>query len=145
MKENTTEHRDEKSVGSLVSKLTTEINTLFHQEINLVKTEMSEKVGQAQSGVINITVGGAVAYAGLLFLLWAIVLGLSLIMDGWLAALIVGAVVLIVGISMINSGKSKLKANNLMPQKSFDQLEKDKDMAKEHVSNKTNTKKQPSL
>lgn len=140
MKENTTEQKNDKSIATLVSELTHEINTLFRQEINLLKTEMSEKIGQAQSGLVKIVIGGAVTYAGLLFVLGAITLGLALFIGLWLAALIVGVVVLIIGYAMINSGKSMLQANNLMPQKSFHQLEKDKDVAKEHVSGKTSVK-----
>ncbi len=140
MKDTMNEPKNEKSIATLISELTTEMNTLFRQEINLLKTELSEKVGQSQSGATKLVIGGAVTYAGLLFVLGAITLGLSLFIAHWLAALIVGAVVLVIGVSMISSGKSMLQANNLMPRKTMHQLEKDKEVATEHVAGKTSVK-----
>lgn len=134
--------KDEKSIASLVSDLTREITTLFRQEIDLLKAEMSEKIGQTQSGVVSLIIGGAVAYAGLLVLLIAAVLGLSLFMDGWLAALLVAVVVLIIGFSMIAKARSNLKARNLMPQKTVAQLKRDQDMARQHTTNRDSTTKQ---
>ena len=135
-------HKDEKSIANLFSDLTREITTLFQQEIDLFKKEISEKVGQTQNGVISLVIGGAVAYAGLLVLLISAVLGLSLFMDGWLAALLVAVVVLIIGFIMIATAKSKLKAQNLLPQKTVAQFKRDQDMARQHISRNTATKQQ---
>jgi hypothetical protein len=125
--------KEDKSIGALISDLTRDITTLFRQEISLVKTEMSEKVGQAESGATMLVVGGAVAYAGLLFLLIAAVLGLSLYMEPWLAALIVAAAALIIGLMMVAKGKSNLKARNLMPEKTVESLQRDKYLARKHT------------
>jgi uncharacterized membrane protein len=125
--------REDKSISTLLSDLTREITTLFRQEVLLVKTEISEKAGQAQSGLTSIVVGGAVAYAGVLVLLIAAVLGLSLIMPAWLAAFLVAVVVLVIGMSMIGKGKNNLRARNLMPRKSVESLQRDKQVAREHT------------
>ena len=130
----TSSQKGDKSISALISNLTEEISTLFRQEVGLVKTEMSEKAGQAQSGLMSMIIGGAVAYAGLLILLFAAVLGLALYMDAWLAALIVAGVVLIIGISMVGKGKSDLKARNLMPRKTMDSLRSDKRLTQEHTA-----------
>ena len=135
-------HKDQKSIADLISDLTREITTLFRQEIDLLKKEVSEKVGQAQNGVVSLLVGGAVAYAGLLVLLIAAVLGLSLFMDGWLAALLVAIVVLIIGFSMIAKARSNLKARNLLPQKTVEQFKRDQDVARQHMSRDNVSKQQ---
>lgn len=126
--------KEEKTIGTLISDLTRDITTLFRQEIRLVKTEMTEKVEQAESGVTMLAVGGAVAYAGLLILLAAAVLGLSLYLEPWLAALIVAAVVLIIGLIMVAKGKSNLKARNFVPEKTVESLQRDKDLAQKHTT-----------
>ena len=126
--------KEEKSIGTLISDLTRDITTLFRQEIRLVKTEMSEKVEQAESGATMLAVGGAVAYAGFLILLAAAVLGLSLYLEPWLAALIVAAVALTIGLIMVVKGKSNLKARNLMPEKTVESLQRDKDLAQRHTA-----------
>ncbi len=130
---NTHTPRDDKSLGTLFFDLTQEVTTLFRQEIGLVKTEMSEKVSQAQSGVISLFVGGAVAYAGFLFLLGAAVFGLALVMDAWLATLIVAVIVLVIGISMIAKAKSNLKGHNLKPKRTIDQFKRNKTFAEQHL------------
>jgi uncharacterized membrane protein YqjE len=134
--------KDDKSIVNLVADLTREITTLFRQEINLLKTEMSEKLGQTQSGVVSLIIGCAVAYAGLLVLLLAAVLGLALIMDEWLAALLVAVVVLIIGMILIAKARSNLKAQNLLPQKTVAQLKRDQDVARQHASRDSSTKQQ---
>ena len=135
-------NKDQKSIADLVSDLTREITTLFRQEIDLLKKEMSEKVGQTQSGLVSLIVGGAVAYAGLLVLLSSAVLGLSLFMAGWLAALLVAIVVLIIGFSMIAKARSNLKAQNLLPQKTVEQFKRDQDVARQHISRDNASKQQ---
>ncbi|MDW7772625.1 MAG: phage holin family protein [Desulfobulbaceae bacterium] len=124
--------RDEKSITVLLSDLTREITTLFKQEVRLVKIEMSEKIDQAESGVVWMIVGGALAYAGLLILLYAVVLGFSEVMAAWLSALIVAGVVMAIGLGIVGKGKAYLRARNLMPQKTVESLQRDKQVAQEH-------------
>lgn len=126
--------KEEKSVTGLLSDLTRDITTLFRQEIRLVKTEMSEKVEKAESGLTMLVVGGAVAYAGFLMLLVAAILGLSLYVDPWIAALIVAVVILVVGLIMLGRGKSNLKARNLMPEKTVESLQRDRSLAQKHTA-----------
>ena len=49
------------------------------------------------------------------------------------AALIVGGVVLLIGIVLVWLGSNRLKAENLAPRKTVDQLQRDAAMAKEQV------------
>jgi uncharacterized membrane protein YqjE len=95
---------------------------------------MSEKVEQAESGMTMLVVGGAVAYAGFLMLLVAVILGLSLYVDAWIAALIVAVVILVVGLIMLGKGKSSLKARNLMPEKTVESLQRDRSLAQKHTA-----------
>src|SRR3569832_2130681 len=103
------EPRDDRSLGELLSELTQEIITLVRQEMNLAKTEMSQKAAHvgAQAGIL--AAGGALAYAGVLAIVAAIALGL--IQAGlapWLSALIVGVVVVIVGGVLIGKAVSSI-------------------------------------
>ena len=77
--------------------------------------------------------GGAMLFAGLLVLLAAAVLGLSHVMPDWLAALIVGALVSIVGFVMINSGKSKFDPSALKPERTQHALQQDKEMVERRM------------
>jgi Putative Actinobacterial Holin-X, holin superfamily III len=61
------------------------------------------------------------------------VLGLSNVMPDWLAALIVGAVVSIIGFVLINSGKNKLDPAVLKPERTQHALQKDKEMVERRI------------
>jgi hypothetical protein len=54
-------------------------------------------------------------------------------MAPWLAPLIVGAIVAIVGGVMLSGGLKKLKAENLKPERTLQSLRADRDLAKEHL------------
>ena len=74
--------------------------------------------------------GGAVAFMGAFFLLLAAVYGLSNVVEPWLAALIVGGVVTLVGIIMLATGKRKLEPDALAPRRTAAALRKDTQMIK---------------
>jgi uncharacterized membrane protein len=123
----------ERSLGSLFSELTREMTTLVRQEIQLAKAETSEKVSQAMSGVVALVAGGITLFAGLLVLEYAAILGLDVFFELWVATLIVAALNLIVGVIAVMSGRSRLKAANLAPQKTAESLRRDTEFAKEQV------------
>ena len=79
--------------------------------------------------------GGLLAYAGLLVLLAAIAMALTtfLNLDPWLSFLIVGAVVIIVGLITLQSGRSALQKTNITPEKTVDSLKENAAWVKEKI------------
>jgi xanthine/uracil permease len=76
-----------------------------------------------------------VAYAGLLVLLAAAVVGLwQLGVEGWIAPLIVGLAVVAIGALLVVSARNKLQGANLAPQKTIESLKEDKEWVQEQVS-----------
>ncbi len=120
-------------VFTLIRRLADEVTTLFTKEIALLKVETTNAIREAQSGVGSMAAGGAVLYAGFLFLLVSAFLALSLVVEGWLAALIVGAVVAIIGAIMLSSGKKKLEASSLKPEYTQAAMQKDREMLKRNI------------
>jgi hypothetical protein len=118
----------------LFADLITQLTTLFRKEVQLARTEVSEKITEAVMA-IGFMIGGAVLLiAALVLLLQAAVDGLvHLGLDRAWAALIVGGVVLLIGIVLVWLGSNRLKAENLAPRKTVDQLQRDAAMAKEQV------------
>ena len=119
---------DGDSALGLVRRLVDEVSTLFRQEIALATAEVSRSVSAAKAGVGSIATGGAVAFAGLLSVLAAVVLGLSQVMAAWLAALIVGVVVAGIGLALLKAGKNRLDPNTLRPRHSQESLRRDKEL-----------------
>lgn len=126
--------REDRSLGELFSELSRETSTLFRQEIALAKTEMTEKATTVGKNVGVLAVGGAVAYAGFLVLLGAIVVILALFLPWWLSALIVGFVVAAVGYALVQKGLSTLKQVDMAPRETIETLKEDKEWVKEQVS-----------
>jgi hypothetical protein len=125
--------RQDKSLTALLSDLASETTTLVRKEVELAKAEMSQKVGEAVTGVVALAGGALVAFAGLIYLLLAAVYGLTRVIPDWAAALAVGGGVLIVGLIMVLLGKSKLSAANLQPKRTLDTLQEDKRWAKSQL------------
>lgn len=116
------------STMSLVRRLLDELSTLLRQEVALASAEFSRSLMTVKTGLGSIATGGAVALAGVLVLLEALVLGLAERMRPWLAALIVGIVVAITGLIMLQAGKKKLDPDRLTPRRTGESLRRDKEL-----------------
>jgi hypothetical protein len=122
------------STRGLLSQLADELTTLLRKEVALARVELSDALSHAKTGITSVAAGGAVLFAGLLVLLAAAVLGLSNVLEPWLAALIVGAVVLIIGFVMLQMGKSKLEPSAFRPERTQSALRKDKEMVQRRTA-----------
>lgn len=129
--------REGRSLAGLFSDLWRETTTLVHEEAELAKADMSEKVDQVMTGAGSIAAGGAVLFAGFLALLLAVINGLGMVLPvdyaPWLAPLIVGVVVMAIGWGVYAGGKRELKAHNLKPTRSIESLRRDGRIVKEHL------------
>jgi hypothetical protein len=125
--------REDRSLGELFGQLTRDISALARQEVTLAKTEMSQKAAQAGKDVGFLAVGGAVAYAGFLAILAAIVIVLASFLPWWLSALIVGVVVAGIGYFLIQKGRENLSNLNPAPEQTIETLKEDREWAKEQM------------
>jgi xanthine/uracil permease len=127
--------RDERSLGDLFSDLSRETTTLVRKEVQLAKAELTQSATEAARGIGMLVAGGAVAYAGLLFLLLAIVYGLiDAGWDAWLSALVVGLVVVVIGAILVLRARESLKPANLAPRRTVETLKEDQEWAKEQIT-----------
>lgn len=126
-----------RSLLNLFSDLWRETTTLVHEEAELAKAELSEKVSQVTTGAGEIAAGGAILFAGFIVLLFAAVGALELMLPTehsiWIAPLIVGLVVMIIGYIALSRGKKQMQAESLAPQRTLESLKRDARLAKEHV------------
>ena len=126
--------RDERSLGDLFSDLSRETTTLVRQEVQLAKAELTQSATEAARGIGMLVAGGAVAYAGLLFVLLAVVYGLiEAGWEPWLSALVVGLVVLAISAVLVMRARESLIPANLAPQRTVETLKEDAALAKEQV------------
>lgn len=116
------------SVTGLLRQFVDDVARLFRKEMALATSEMTRSISDTRKGIGGLLSGGAVLFAGLLYLLASVTIALSDIVDAWLAALIVGGVVTVIGLIMVQSGKSKLQAQSFTPERTTRSLRKDKDV-----------------
>ncbi len=123
--------RDDRSLGELFTELAQETSTLVRQEVNLAKTEMSQKASTAGRHAGVLAAGGALAYAGLLAILAAVIVLLDNVMPLWLSALLVGLVVAVVGYLLVRRGLDALKREDFAPRETIETLKEDQRWAKD--------------
>ena len=123
----------EPTLGELFGELSRETTTLIRQEVDLAKVELTQKATDAGKNVGFIAAGGAVAYAGLLVLLAAVVIGLSRFIPLWASALIVGVIVVAIGYVLAQKGLSALKNLNPAPRQTIRSFQETATWAKEQV------------
>jgi hypothetical protein len=135
--ESTNTQYQRRSLVGLFSDLWRESATLIRTEAELAKAEISEKVSAVGGGMGALAIGGAVLFAGFLLVLFAVVAGLGQILPPeqapWLAPLIVGAAVLLVGWILLATGRDKLKTENLKPSRIARSVRQDAELLKEHI------------
>ena len=127
--------RDDRSLGQILRDLRDETSTLLRQEVDLAKTEISEKAATVGSNLGSVAVGGAVAFAGALTLLAALTLGLISLMSEvmsrdvamWLAPLLVGLILAAVGYSLIKKALQALKQEGIAPRRTTQSLKENKE------------------
>ncbi|XKE86268.1 phage holin family protein [Stutzerimonas chloritidismutans] len=122
------------SVGGLLRQLTQEVPSLVTKELALAKAELSESIRATKAGAASVATGGAVLLGGFIVLLLSAVYGLSKVMEPWLAALIVGGVVVVIGLIMVSAGKKKFEASSFKPERTIHSVNKDKEAVRGHTS-----------
>lgn len=128
--------KTDRSIAELISDLAANTGVLVRKEVELAKTEMSEKVAQVGGAATALVVGGAIAFGGFLVLLDAAVYGLAMLLDPYglaLAALVVAVATILVGGIVLAVGRSQLRAGNLTPRRTVESLRRDKEFMKEQV------------
>jgi uncharacterized membrane protein YqjE len=108
---------DDRSLGQVVSDLSSDLSTLMKQEVQLAKVELREEVGKVGKGAGML--GGA-GFAGWFVLLF-LSLALTFLLDNWLpieaAALITAGVWAVVAAVLALVGRKELQqANPQLPQ-----------------------------
>lgn len=125
----------DRSLGTIIKDLTSDLSTLFRSEIALLKLEIKDTVAKLGGG--SAMFAGALVFAllGVAFLFVTIVLGLvALGVPAWLSALIV-TVVLFIGAGVLAMmGKKKFAAVEFVPSKSVEQIKTDIDSIKADIA-----------
>jgi Putative Actinobacterial Holin-X, holin superfamily III len=123
--------QNERSLGDLFAELSRETSTLVRSEVALAKNELTEKAAKVGRDASIIAIGGALAHAGLLVIIAAVVLLLVQAgLTSWLAAVIVGIAVAGTGYAIAQKGITALKHDDLTPRQTMDSMKETAQWAK---------------
>lgn len=118
------------SLGELVGQATKDLSTLVRKEVELAKAELSTEVAKAGRGAGMFGGAGLTAMYGLTFVSLAAMFGLGAVIPlGW-AALIVGAVYLVVAAILATRGKKAFGSISPKPERTIRTLKEDAEWAR---------------
>ena len=118
-----TARQDDRSLGELFAELSRETGLLVRKEVELATTEITAKARVAGGHAATIAAGGALAHAGLLVLLAAVVIGLAQLgIEPWLSALIVALLTAGIGYMLVQKGLTNLRRTSVTPTQTIETL-----------------------
>lgn len=133
---------ENRPLSELVTGLVGDLSGLFRKEIDLAKTETSEKISHAMGGVEMLMVGMVFAIGAIGVLLSALVTAVSafFVARGMsepnadaLAAGIVGVVIAILAWLLMSRGLAILRRTNLSLERTTTSLRRDAEVVKERI------------
>jgi uncharacterized membrane protein YqjE len=134
--------RANRDLPSLLERLGADLTALFDQKIALLKIEVKEDVQAYVRGAIAIVAGGVVATIGFALLNVALAFGITTLLTNLdlsqparyaLGFVITGVVYLILGGLVIVVAKNRLARQGIVPQRTINELEKDKEWIRKAI------------
>ena len=117
---------EDASLGQLTGDLSQQVSRLVRDEIRLAQVEMKEKGRRFGKGAGLMGAGGVIALFGVGCVVAAAVLALDLAWPTWLAAIVVGAVLLIVAAIVAATGRSQMRRGTPpMPRQAMESTKED--------------------
>lgn len=122
-----------RSMTEILQDIIADIQEIVRSEFRLAKAEVQEEAAKVARSGVPLIVGLLLGLYALGFLLLAMVHALSLVVDAWLAALIVGFVVGVVSLILINIGRNRLKGVKVVPEKTIGTVKENVQWARNQI------------
>jgi len=135
-------HNDNESLPNLFSRLGDDVMQLFNSQLALFKVEIKEEANAYARGVTMIAIGAVIATIGFALLNVAIAFAVSTLFaqanfsqpaSYALGFVVTGGFYLLVGAIVVMLMKSRLARQDLVPQRTVQELRKDKQWLKNEL------------
>ncbi|CAL9439133.1 phage holin family protein [Streptomyces griseomycini] len=120
----------DRSVGELLSRVASDLQVLFRQELELAKAEVREEGTKAGKAAGMYGGAGFAGYMVLLFLSLAAMYGLGNVMDGGWAALIVAVPWAVAAAVLYQKGRARMRTVSPKPERTVETLKEDAEWAR---------------
>ncbi len=122
------------SLGSLVTGIVEDLQNIVRGEVQLAKTELKEDITKLGAGAGMLAGGAIVGIVGFSFLMLGVTHLLNKVMRMWMAAGLVGLVLLIIAAILAMVGRNQLSAANLKPEQTIESVKEDKEWASRQIN-----------
>lgn len=137
-----TEPKSGASISQLLRDLVHDVRDLTRGEIDLLKAELRDRFGRLEKAMMLFAVGGAVALAAALTLLYALHMGLTALFTlflpvavaVWLAPLTLAVAFGVIGAVVLGRGAKVMRETDWKPTQTRQTLEEDKQWLQRKVS-----------
>jgi Putative Actinobacterial Holin-X, holin superfamily III len=134
MEQGTTNSRDDRSASELLRDLSQQTGDLVRQEMELAKAELRVKGKAAGMGAGMFGGAGLMGLYAVGALTAAAILGLAIVLDAWLAALIVGlAYGAVAGVLALTGKKKVEQASPPVPEQAIESSKEDVEWTKQRA------------
>jgi uncharacterized membrane protein YqjE len=122
-----------RTVGEVLQDIVANIQEIVRSEFRLAKVEVQEETAKAVHSSIPVVIGVLLALYALGFILLAAVHALTIVVDAWLAALIVGFVLLVISMILVSVGRKRFKQVKVVPEKTVGSMKENVQWAKHQI------------
>jgi uncharacterized membrane protein YqjE len=122
-----------RSMSEVLQDIVANIQEIVRSEFRLAKVEIHEETTKAVRSSIPLVIGVLLSLYALGFIMLAVVHALSMVVDAWLAALIVGAGVLFISMILVSVGRKRFKQVKVVPEKTVVTVKENVQWAKHQI------------
>ena len=120
------EPQEGQPLGALVNQLSQQIPELIRSEMRLAQAEVAQKGKRAGVGIGMFSIAGLLAFFAVASLVTTAILGLTYVVDPWLAALIVALLLLVAAVLVGVVGRNKVaEAGPAVPERAMQGIKDD--------------------
>jgi uncharacterized membrane protein YqjE len=122
-----------RTMSEVLQDIVANIQEIVRSEFRLAKVEIHEETTKAVRSSIPLVIGVLLSLYALGFILLAVVHALSMVVDAWLATLIVGAGVLAISMILVSVGRTRFKQVKVVPEKTVVTVKENVQWAKHQI------------
>ncbi len=122
-----------RTMSEVLQDIVANIQEIVRSEFRLAKVEIHDETTKAVRSSIPLVIGVLLSLYAFGFILLAVVHALSMVVNAWLAALIVGFGVLVISMVLVSVGRKRFKQVKVVPEKTVVTVKENVQWAKHQI------------
>lgn len=114
-----------RSTAEIVQDIISNTREIIRSELQLAKSEVTDKGKRAGKAAGMLAAGGAIALVAALLIVATCVAALALVMPVWAACLIMAVLLGVIGGGMMLVGRQRMRQTSMVPERTISSLKED--------------------